>query len=108
MGEFAKQVCNQPSGPVTKSEGIKMQSNSKILDDVARVLTGAAGAAQGVRDEVDGAIKHQLLRLLQDMDLVTREEFDVVKAMAARAREENEALKARIEALESASQNESD
>ena len=85
-----------------------MQSNSKILDDVARVLTGAAGAAQGVRDEVDGAIKHQLLRLLQDMDLVTREEFDVVKAMAARAREENEALKARIEALEPASQNESD
>jgi BMFP domain-containing protein YqiC len=77
-----------------------MQTNSKILDDVAKVLTGAAGAAQGVRDEIDGVIKTQLQRLLSDMDLVSREEFDVVKSMAALAREENDKLSARIDALE--------
>ena len=79
-----------------------MQTNNKILDDVARVLTGAAGAAQGVRDEIDGVIKTQLQRLLSDMELVSREEFDVVKAMAALAREENDRLTARIEVLEAA------
>ncbi|TNE57986.1 MAG: accessory factor UbiK family protein [Alphaproteobacteria bacterium] len=76
-----------------------MQTNNKILDDVARVMTGAAGAVQGVRDEIDGAIQHQLQRLLKDMDLVTREEFEVVKEMAAKAREENDALRAELEAL---------
>ena len=79
-----------------------MQTNNKMLDDVARVLTGAAGAAQGVRDEIDGVIKTQLQRLLSDMELVSREEFDVVKAMAALAREENDRLSARIEVLEAA------
>lgn len=80
-----------------------MQTNNKVLDDVARVIAGAAGAAQGVRDEIDGAIKHQLQRLLRDMDLVTREEFDVVKDMAAKAREENEVLKEELESLRSGS-----
>ncbi len=77
-----------------------MQSNNKLMDDLARVLTGAAGAAQGVRDEVDGAVQNQLRRLLSDMDLVDRDEFEAVRAMATLAREENERLEARIDALE--------
>lgn len=72
------------------------------MDDLARVLTGAAGAAQGVRDEVDSVIQSQLRRLLTDMELVDREEFEAVRAMATLAREENERLEARIEELEAA------
>jgi BMFP domain-containing protein YqiC len=77
-----------------------MQSNNKILDDISKVMTGAAGAAQGVREEIDGHMKNLLERLLKDMDLVTREEFEAVKEMARIAREENDALLVRIEALE--------
>lgn len=79
-----------------------MQSNNRLMDDLARVLTGAAGAAQGVRDEVDSVIQSQLRRLLTDMELVDREEFEAVRAMATLAREENERLEARIEELEAA------
>ena len=73
---------------------------SRILDDFARLLTDAAGAAQGVRRELENGVKAQLERLLNSMDLVQREEFEAVKEMAARARAENEALSARLAALE--------
>ena len=76
-----------------------MQSSNRILDDFARVLTGASGAAQGVREEIDGHMRNMLERLLKDMDLVTREEFEAVKDMARIAREENEALKEQVAAL---------
>jgi len=78
------------------------QYDNRILDDVAKLFTSAAGAAQGVRQEVESIVKSQAERLIADLDLVSREEFEVVEAMAARAREENEALEARIVALEQA------
>lgn len=77
-----------------------MQNSNRILDDLSRVMAGAAGAAQGVREEIDGHIKNMAERLLKDMDLVTREEFEVAREMAAKARTENEALAARIVELE--------
>ncbi|AXV15865.1 hypothetical protein CYG48_09230 [Neorhizobium sp. SOG26] len=73
---------------------------NRILDDFARLMTDAAGAAQGVRKEVETAFHAQAERFLNNMDVVKREEFEAVREMAARARDENEALKARIEALE--------
>ncbi len=76
------------------------QTQNRVLDEIARMFTNAAGAAQGVRQEVETVIRSQAERLVADLDLVPREEFEVVRAMAALAREENEALKARIEALE--------
>ena len=77
-----------------------MQSRNKILDDVSQLMTNAMGVAQGAREEAENAIKSVIDRWLADHDLVTREEFDAVKAMAQKAREENENLKARIDALE--------
>ncbi len=76
------------------------QTNNRLLDEFAKLMTDAAGAAQGVRREVETIMRSQGERMLRDMDLVSREEFEAVKAMAARAREENEDLKARIAALE--------
>jgi BMFP domain-containing protein YqiC len=76
------------------------QSQNRILDDLARLVTDATGAAQGVRREVESIIKGQGERMLRDMDLPRREEFEVVKAMAIAAREENERLAQRIAALE--------
>jgi BMFP domain-containing protein YqiC len=73
---------------------------SRILDDLGRLMTDAAGVASGVRREVDGIVKSQIERLLRDADVVTREEFEAVREMAVLAREENEVLKARIEAIE--------
>lgn len=78
------------------------QTQNRIFDELGRLFTNAAGAAQGVRQEIETVIKGQAERLIADMDLVTREEFEAVRAMAQLAREENEALKARIEALEAA------
>jgi BMFP domain-containing protein YqiC len=77
-------------------------SSSRILDDLGRLMTDAAGVASGMRREVDGIVKSQIERLLRDADVVTREEFEAVREMAVLAREENEMLKARIEALEAA------
>ena len=77
-----------------------MQSNNRVLDDIAKVMTGAAGAAQGVREEIDGHVRNMMERLLRDMDLVTRDEFEAVKEMARIARDENDALSARIAELE--------
>jgi len=78
------------------------QTQNRVLDEIAKLFTNAAGAAQGVRQEVETVIRSQAERLVADLDLVPREEFEVVRAMAALAREENEALKVRIEALEAA------
>ena len=76
------------------------QTSNKFFDEIARVMNDAAGAAQGVKREVETVVRGQAERILRDLDLVKREEFDAVKAMARLAREENEALKARIDALE--------
>ena len=81
-------------------------SSSRILDDLGRLMTDAAGVASGVRREVDGIVKSQIERMLRDVDVVTREEFEAVREMAVLAREENEMLKARIEALEAAARSE--
>lgn len=76
------------------------QTTNRFFDEVARLMNDAAGVAQGVKREFDTMFRTQAERWLRDLDLVKREEFDAVKAMAERAREENEALKARITALE--------
>lgn len=76
------------------------QSSNRILDELARLMTDAAGAAQGLKGEMQGLMRAQGERILRDMDLVQREEFEAVKAMAVKAREENERLAARIAALE--------
>lgn len=77
-----------------------MQARGKIFDDISQLMTNAMGVAQGARDEAETAMKSMMDRWLADRDFVTREEFDAVRAMAQKAREENEALKSRIEALE--------
>jgi len=79
-----------------------MQTRGKLFDDVSQLMTNAMGVAQGARDEAETALKSRIDRWLADRDFVTREEFDAVRAMAQKAREENEALKARIDALETA------
>ncbi|RFC67510.1 MULTISPECIES: accessory factor UbiK family protein [Mesorhizobium] len=73
---------------------------NRLLDDLAKLMTDAAGAAQGVRREVETAFRAQAERLLNNMDVVQREEFDAVSDMARKAREENLKLAARIKALE--------
>ena len=77
-----------------------MQSRNKILDDVSQLMTNAMGVAQGAREEAETAVKSIIDRWLADHDFVTREEFDAVKAMAQKAREESENLKARLDAAE--------
>ena len=77
-----------------------MQTRNKIFDDISQLMTNAMGVAQGAREEAETAMKSLMDRWLADRDFVTREEFDAVRAMAQKAREENEALKARLDALE--------
>lgn len=77
-----------------------MQTRNRLLDDLARVATGALGVAAGMRREVEDALKGRFGHVLDREGFVTREEFDAVKAMAAKARAENEALSARLAALE--------
>jgi BMFP domain-containing protein YqiC len=77
-----------------------MQSENPLLDGLARFFTDAAGAASSVRTELDTFMRQRLERLVADMDFVPREEFEAVKAMAAKARAENEALAVRLTALE--------
>jgi BMFP domain-containing protein YqiC len=81
-----------------------MSDNRRILDDVAKLATSAAGLVQGAGREAESLLRQRLERLLDRMALVTREDFDVVKAMAAKARTENEVLAARLTALETAIQ----
>ena len=73
---------------------------NRIFDEFARLMTDAAGTAQGMRKEVETAFQAQAERFLNSMEVVKREEFEVVREMAIKARDENDALKARIEALE--------
>jgi BMFP domain-containing protein YqiC len=76
------------------------QTSNRFFDEMARLMNDAAGVAQGVRREFDTLFRSQAERILRDLDVVQREEFEAVKEMARLAREENEALKARIAALE--------
>ena len=78
-----------------------MQSQSRFFDDIARVANGAVGALSGVRGEIEARVRDQFERILAGMDLVSREEFEAVKAMAAKARDEQEVLLARVADLES-------
>ncbi|MDB6453794.1 accessory factor UbiK family protein [Falsirhodobacter sp. 20TX0035] len=77
-----------------------MTARSKFLDDMSQLMTNAMGVAQGAKTEADTAFKGMVDRWLADRDLVTREEFEAVRLMATKARAENEALSARIAALE--------
>lgn len=79
-----------------------MQTRNKFFDDMSQLMTNAMGVAQGAKTEAENAMKSMMDRWLADRDFVTRDEFDAVRAMAQKAREENEALKARIDALEGA------
>jgi BMFP domain-containing protein YqiC len=76
------------------------QTTGTVFDELAKLMTNAAGAAEGARQEVETIMRGQAERFLSDMDIVKREEFEAVKAMAQKAREENEALRVRIAALE--------
>jgi BMFP domain-containing protein YqiC len=87
------------------------QTTNRLLDELAKLMTDAAGAAQGMRREVEGVMRAQAERILANMEVVGREEFEAVKAMAEKARTENErlatmigTLEARIEALEAQQQ----
>ncbi len=77
-----------------------MQTRNKVLDDVAQLMQNALGVAQGAKSEAETALKGLVDRWLADRNFVTREEFEAVRAMAQKAREENETLKARLDALE--------
>ena len=79
-----------------------MQSNNKFFDDLSQLMTNAMGVAQGAREEAETAFNSMIDRWLADRNFVTREEFDAVRAMAQKAREENAALEARIAELEGA------
>jgi len=76
------------------------QTSNRFLDEFAKLMTDAAGAADGLKREVTGVMRSQAERMLSEMDVVKREEFEAVKAMAEKARAENERLEARIAALE--------
>lgn len=77
-----------------------MQTRNKVMDDISQLMTNAMGVAQGAKDEAETAMNGMMDRWLANRNLVTREEFDAVRAMAQKAREENEVLKARLDALE--------
>ena len=77
-----------------------MQSRNRIFDDMSQLMTNAMGVAQGAKDEAETAMKSMIDRWLADREFVSRDEFDAVREMAAKAREENATLLARIEALE--------
>jgi len=77
-----------------------MQSRNKVMDDISQLMTNAMGVAQGAKTEAETAMASMIDRWLAERDFVTREEFDAVRAMAQKAREENEVLKARLDALE--------
>jgi BMFP domain-containing protein YqiC len=76
------------------------QTTGRFFDELGKLFSDAAGAAEGVRKEIDGIVRSQAERILRDLDIVQREEFEAVKAMAQKAREENERLKERIAQLE--------
>ena len=77
-----------------------MQTENQLFNDLGKLATGAAGIAQSIREEIETLMRQRLERAIADLDVVPRDEFEVVKAMAAAAREENEVLKERVAALE--------
>jgi BMFP domain-containing protein YqiC len=79
-----------------------MQTRGKIFEDISALMTNAMGVAQGAKVEAETAFKNMMDRWLADRNLVTRDEFDAVRAMAQKAREENDILRSRIDALEAA------
>ena len=79
-----------------------MQTRNKFFDDMSQLMTNAMGVAQGAKTEAETAMKSLMDRWMADRDFVTREEFDAVRAMAVKAREENEVLSRRIDAIEAA------
>jgi BMFP domain-containing protein YqiC len=79
-----------------------MNTSNRIFDDLSKLMTNAMGVAQGARTEAETAMKGWVDRWMADRNFVTREEFDAVRAMAAKAREENDALKARLDAMDAA------
>lgn len=79
------------------------QSSNRLFDELAKVMTDAAGAAQGVRREVETLVRSQADRIMAEMDVVRREEFEAVREMAEKARRENEALAERLAKLEARS-----
>jgi len=76
------------------------EARGSVFDDFTRLIGDATGMAQGVRRELEQAVKGQFERWLATLDVVTREEFEAVKEMAARARDENDKLEARLAAVE--------
>ena len=78
------------------------QTTGRFFDELGKLITDAAGAAEGVRKEIESVVRAQAERVLRDLDVVQREEFEAVKAMAQKAREENERLKERVAGLEAA------
>lgn len=77
-----------------------VQTTNRFFDEIARLMNDATGVAQGARREIETLFRHQAERMLRDLDVVRRDEFEAVKEMARLAREENEALKARLAELE--------
>jgi BMFP domain-containing protein YqiC len=77
-----------------------VETPNRLMDEFARLMTDAAGMAQGVRREAENVVKAQFERMIRDMDVVSRDEFEAVKAMAIAARDDNEKLQARIAELE--------
>ena len=93
-------VWFDPSLAPPTGDAAMTQTSNRFFDEIGRLMNDAAGAAQGVKREVDTVVRNQAEKILRDLDIVKREEFEAVKDMARLAREENEALKARIAALE--------
>jgi|TARA_B110000014_G_C20116530_1_gene589885 hypothetical protein len=77
-----------------------MQTRNRLLGDIARVANGAAGVATGMRDEIEAIVQQRLERVLSRLNLVTREEFDVIKELAVTARQEQEALQKRLDEID--------
>ena len=77
-----------------------MQTRNRLFDDIAKVANSAAGTLFGLKDEIENMVRHRVEGLMTDMNIVTRDEFDAVKAMAAKARSEQERLEKKIKALE--------
>jgi BMFP domain-containing protein YqiC len=98
--ELTHAAKSLPAGPFERERGSMTQTSNRFFDEIAKLMNDAAGVAQGVRREFDVLFRTQAERWLRDLDLVKREEFEAVRDMAKLAREENEALKARIAALE--------
>jgi BMFP domain-containing protein YqiC len=94
----------RPYTPALRSDReiskLMTQTTSRLFDELAKLMTDATGAAQGLRGEMDNLIRSQAEKVLRDLDVVQREEFDAMKAMAVKAREENASLEKRIAELE--------